>query len=85
MLNSIQLPVDTARQSLHINIFCDGLSALNTVGKDMHLIKIKDKHSDLISITSDLWSTSSFHFTSKHVRAHQDDLNRPLTVEEDLN
>ena len=64
---------------------CDGLSALDTVGKAMHLIKVKDKHTDLISVTSDLWSTSAFYFTTEHLRAHQDELRRPLTIKEYLN
>ena len=52
-LHSLQL-VEDVRESIHITILCDGLSALNTMGKDLQLIKIKDKHTDLISITSDL-------------------------------
>ena len=41
VLHSLQLPEDARKQSIHITILCDGLSALNTVGKELQLIKLK--------------------------------------------
>ena len=40
-LHSLKLSSDTPNKSLHITTLCDGISALNTVGKDINMIKIK--------------------------------------------
>ena len=64
---------------------CDGLAALNSVGTAPEEIKYRGKHVDLISMTSELWDKSVFTFTPRHVYGHMDDLNRPLTLDEQLN
>ena len=43
------------------------------------------KSVDLISIISELWSTSSFCIIKEHMYEHQDNLGRPLTQLEKLN
>ena len=48
-------------------------------------IKANMKCVDMISIISELWSSSSFSITKEHVYGHQDDLGRPLTQMEALN
>ena len=73
------------KQSLNITTLCDGLSALEIVGTYISLVKTKGKHTDLISVISEIWSTSPFYYTAEHVRAHQEKLQRPLTVKETLN
>ena len=64
---------------------CDGLAALNRVGLDKSYVRCSSKHVDMISMITDLWETSDFNFVKEHVFAHQDDLNRPLTMLEQLN
>ena len=84
VVNSLILPQTKDNKKRYITTICDGLSALETVGKEIAFIKVKHKHADLISITSSLWNTSAFHFTREHVKAHQDDFHMPLTIEETL-
>lgn len=64
---------------------CDGLSALNSVGLDKSYVRCSSKHVGMISIITDLLEKSNFNFVKEHVFAHQDDLNRPLTMLEQLN
>ena len=64
---------------------CDGLAALNRVGIDKSYVRCSSKHVDMISMITDLWENSDFNFVKEHVFAHQDDLNRPLTMLEQLN
>ena len=85
VVSNLVLPATNGNFKRHITIVCDGLSALETVGKQQEFIKVKHKHADLIAITSSLWEASNFKFTKVHVKAHQDDSNRPLTINETLN
>ena len=78
---SICLPAN----SYHSFTLCDGLAALNSVGSASETIKCRGKHVDLISMTTELWDRSMFNFTQRHVYGHRDDLNRPLTLDEQLN
>ena len=81
--NLILPPVQ--KKQKHITLLCDGLSALETVGRPIKQIKVKHKHSDLISITSSVWNSTNFKITTEHVRAHQDDTLKELTIPEILN
>ena len=83
--SSIILPLLPEGQNRHITTLCDGLSALETVGRPTTNIKAKHKHSDLISLTSAVWESSQFTMTKEHVKAHQDDLPKILNVKESLN
>ena len=57
-LSEIQLPNDVH----HVTRVCDGILALQTVGKDKVYIKHNGKRVDLISYTSALWEKSkTFH------------------------
>ena len=72
-------------QHRHITIICDGQSALDTIEISLKMNKVKNKHSDLISLATAIWDSSNYKFTKKHVKAYQDDLQRPLTINETLN
>ena len=85
VVSNLVLSPPQGTQRRHITTVCDGLSALETARKQNELIKVKHKHADLISITSSLWESSNFRVTRLHIKAHQDDLHRPLTVNETLN
>ena len=84
-LHSILLPPSTKPPITHITTICDGLSALNQVGLSGHLIKVKHKHADLVSLLSSLWQLSGYSHTKEHIKAHQDDLYGPLTLKASLN
>ena len=64
---------------------CDGVSTIQTVLLECVDIKLSYKHSDLISITQSLWSSSLFVPITEHVKGYQDELFRPLTIKENLN
>ena len=49
------------------------------------MVKARYMHSDLISILWKLSIDSTFTLIKEHVKAHQDDLNRPLILKESLN
>ena len=83
-LISMDIDVPSSAQT-PITTYCDGISALNTVLLPSSAIKARHKHADLISITASLWSSSPFKASTKHVRGHQDNLARALTVPEHLN
>ena len=82
---SLILPPTILGHNRHITTVCDRLAALETVGRPICLSKVKHKHVDLISLTTSLWNSSSFNISRRHVKAHQDDLQRPLTIDEFLN
>ena len=46
---------------------------------------MKQKHSDPISLTSSVWSSTNYKITKEHVKAHQDDIHKELTIQETLN
>ena len=80
-ISSVNLP----KGEYTLKTVCDGLSALNQVGLDKSYTKSSLKHVDMISMIAELWERSDFTLTKEHVLAHQDDLNRPLTMLEKLN
>ena len=69
----------------HITVACDGKAALGQVELDANKTKTKMNCVDLISIISELWSTSRFKISKEHVYGHKDDLHRQLTQMEALN
>ena len=71
-------------QTKNITILCDGLLALETVGRPIKNIKVKQKYSDLISLTSTMWNSTSNDITKERVKAHQDNLQKQLTIKETL-
>ena len=68
-----------------ITTLCDGISALEAVGRPITNIKVKQKHSDIISLTTTVWNSTSDSITKEHVKAHQDDLQKQLTIKETIN
>ena len=64
---------------------CDGLAALNKVGLDKESIRCSSKHVDMISMITELWSMSCFTPIQEHVYGHQDEIDRPLTIQAKLN
>ena len=72
-------------QIKNITLLCDGISDLETVRRPITNIKVKQKHSDLISLTSYVWSSTSYNITKEHVKAHQDDIQKQFTIKETLN
>ena len=64
---------------LKLTVACDGKAALSPINMSANKGKAKMKSVDFISIIGELWSTSCFEITKKHVYGHQDDLGRPLT------
>ena len=81
-VSAIILPHDATPR---LTVACDGKAALGRVQLAANKTKAKMKSVDLISIISELWSTSSFKITKEHVYGHQDDSGRPLTQMEALN
>ena len=81
-ITAIHLP-QKAHPSL--TIACDGKSALEKVAIDSASIHCNQKHIDFISMISELWNTSKFRITKKHVYGHQDITGRELSMLELLN
>jgi hypothetical protein len=81
-LQAIRLPPDITPT---ITTSCDGISALEKAQIRSDQIRQSFKHVDLLSIAAIAWETSQFSVTTKHVRGHQDNLNRPLTNLEQVN
>ena len=46
-----------------ITTICAGQSVLDTVGRCLKMIEVKNKHSDLISLTTAIWDSSNYQFT----------------------
>ena len=84
-LLSLKLPLLPDASRYNITTVCDGKSALDKVGVSSDLVKAKHMHSDMISILSQLSNEIKFTLNKEHVKAHQDVLNRPLSVKETLN
>ena len=81
-LSSILLPDNIVP---NITSACDGESALYQSRTTKESVRSSTQHVDLLSITADAWSNSSFTLHKEHVRGHQDDLGRPLSDLEILN
>ena len=63
----------------------DGLSSLNKVGIEVDYIKCSSKHVDIVSIISELCSTSPFSLDNEYVYEHQETLQRSPDMLEKLN
>ena len=81
-LSSLLLPCNATPI---IKSACDGLSALNQIKTETDEVRQSSQHGDLLSITADAWAQSQFTLLKEHVRGHQDDVQRPLTVLETIN
>ena len=78
----LDLPVGT---KLPLRSACDGISALRQTGMAQERLRSSHRHIDLLSLSSCLWEASFFCIQRQHVRGHQDDTGRTLTLLESLN
>ena len=72
-------------QPKYVIIGCDGQSALNSLTLTNNEINANTSNADLLSILSDIWTSSTMRPYPVHVKGHQEDDQHTLTRLEKMN